>query len=75
MWRYRESDRGAGNFFLMSCDLPYYAAIDWQVDVLSTPCPGGQWVPEGSGFKALGAIGPLKYTHLCVMCNTEVTAL
>jgi len=46
MWRYRESDRGAGQIFFMSCDLPYYAAIDWQVavidrsiaiDVLSTP--------------------------------------
>jgi len=46
MWRYRESDRGAGHIFFMSCDLPYNAAIDWQVaaidrsiaiDVLSTP--------------------------------------
>jgi len=53
MWRYRESDRGAGQICFMSCDQPYYAAIDWQVaaidrsiaiDVLSTPVLHGEFM-------------------------------
>jgi len=55
---------GAGQFFLMSCDLPYYAAIDWQVDVLSTPVLDEPvWFPKAYS-RLLVCTGKLKIMHL-----------